>query len=231
MTVCRGCGVQLDDGIEICPLCGTPAAGPLGDADTLRPAMRQPKVRKKQLLRQILWQITAVLLSSGIIATLAINLAIQGVVSWSVYPVSICLIVLAYTTLLALWRTTLVFQMLAGWLISAALLAAIDAYIAPGWPLKLALPLLSAVNIIGLTIILTARLSAVKGLNILAVTFAGFAALGVMTEGIISFYLDDTIIIQWSIIVAACLLPVTVAILFIYFRTKNNRDLQKIFHT
>lgn len=231
MTVCRRCGVQLDDGMAVCPLCGTPAAGPWGHADIVRPAKRKPKTRKKNLLRQILWQITAVLLLSGIVATLAINLAIQGVVSWSVYPVFICLTVLVYASLLALWRTKLAFQLLAGWLVSAVVLVVTDVYISADWPLKLALPLLSAVNVVVLGIVFMIRLLTGKGLNLLAVILGGVAFLCLMTEGIISVYLNNAITIQWSVIVAACLLPVTVAILFMYFKTKNNRDIQKIFHT
>jgi hypothetical protein len=68
-------------------------------------------------------------------------------------------------------------------------------------------------------------------LNIIAIIFVAIALLCLFIEGIISFYFSASIKLQWSVIVSACLLPVTAAMTFMYFRTRNNIDIQKIFHT
>jgi hypothetical protein len=233
MAICKGCGVQLDDDMKVCPLCETPAVStgmhktvslPVDDEKTT-------KGEKKNVLQQILWQITAVLLLSAIVATLIIDLSIHGRITWSIYPISICLMVFSYASLIALWRTKMFFQLLAGWIISAMVLVVIHWNIQDEWPLKLALPLLSAVNVLGLLLnFILIRLNA-KGLNVLAIFFVFIAILCLLIEGITSFYFKESVNLQWSIIVAACLLPVTTAILFMYFRTRNNAELQKIFHT
>jgi len=70
-----------------------------------------------------------------------------------------------------------------------------------------------------------------KGLNVLAIVFVAIAILGLMIESFISWYVARSVTLGWSVIVAACLLPVTAAILFMYFKTRNNPELQKIFHT
>ena len=149
----------------------------------------------------------------------------------SIYPISICLMVFSYASLIALWRTKIFFQLLGGWIISVLILFIVHRNIEQEWPLKLALPLLSAVNVIGMLLNFILVRVNVKGLNVLAIFFVFIAVLCLFTEGIISFYFTNSITLQWSIIVAACLLPVTAAILFMYFRTRNNAALQKIFHT
>lgn len=233
MNICKECGVELDNDMMLCPLCETPIVGAGTRKDVILQISKKepPQVRKKNVLQLILWQITAVLLLSGIAATLIINLSIQGSITWSIYPISICLIVFSYASLIVLWRTTIFFQVLAAWFISTLVLVMVNGSIETDWPLLVALPILSAVNIIGLIFIFIVMNLRAKGLNVLSLIFVAIAILCLIIDGIISFYFFNVIELQWSVIVAACLLPVTAAILFMYFRTKNNTDFQKIFHT
>ena len=226
MTICNECKVELEDDMDVCPLCDTPVTGKgIGKKVVLRPTYEQitSNSRSKNLLQQILWQITAVLLLSGIVATLVINITIQGGITWSVYPISICLIALSYASLVALWRTRLFWRILGGWIISALILVIIDRNMDASWPLKLALPLLSALNVTGLILIFILKRFKAKGLNGLAIIFVFIALLCLLIEATISIYFARSPALKWSIIVAACLLPVTAALLFMYFRTKNNR--------
>ena len=233
MTICKECGVELDSDMEVCPLCETPVRSGVMHKHLTPPIYAEETVEggKKNVLHQILWQITAVLLLSGIVATLIINLSTHGRITWSIYPISICLMVFSYASLIALWRTRVFFQLLGGYLISVFVLFIIHWNFDEQWPLKLALPLLSAVNVVGLLLnFILLRLKS-KGLNVLAIFFVFIAILCLLIEGTVSFYFKKTVDLQWSIIVGACLLPVTAAILFMYFRTRNNAELQKIFHT
>ncbi len=232
MTICKQCGVELEDEMSLCPLCETPVNDSTSKDVILQISKKEiPEVRKKDVLQLILWQITAVLLLSGIVATVIINLSIQGSITWSIYPISICLIVFSYASLIVLLRTRVFFQVLAAWVVSALVLVVVHWSIEADWPLLIALPILSAITLIGLLMIfLLTRLKA-KGLNILAVFFVCIAGLCLIIDGILSFYFNKVVELQWSVIVAACLIPVTAAILFMYFRTKNNTDFQKIFHT
>ena len=233
MNICKACGVELDDDIVMCPLCETPVSGAGRSKDVILQINKKEIAQdtKKNVLQLILWQITAVLLLSGIAATLIINLSIQGNITWSIYPISICLIVFSYASLMVLWRTTIFFQVLAAWIISTLVLVMVNGSIERDWPLLIALPILCAVNIIGLLIYFIIMNLKSKGLNVLSLVFVSIAVLCLIIDGIISFYFKKVIELQWSVIVAACLLPVTAAILFMYFRTKNNTDFQKIFHT
>jgi len=230
MNICKQCGVELEDDMKSCPLCDAQ----LSSGEVLLSNIQDQLPRegtKKHLMQRILWQITVVLLMSGVVATLLINMSLVGRITWSIYPISICLIILAYVSLLAMWRTAIIFQLLAGWLISALILLLVNWYSQEDWPILLGLPVLCAINIIGIVLyILLIRLKT-KGLNVLALIFVSLAVSSLAIEAIISMYFNGKIALGWSVIVSACLLPVTATLLFMYFRTRNNPDLQKIFHT
>lgn len=230
MKICKECGVELDDDMNSCPLCYASVSNGEVTRSDIKDLLH-PDGAKKHLMQRILWQITVVLLLSAIVATLIINLSIVGSITWSIYPISICLMILAYASLMALWRTTFILKLLGGWFISALLLVVVNLYSQGNWPLLLALPIVSAITIIGIVLYFLLVGLRTKGLNVLALIFVSLAVASLSIEAILSSYLNGKIALGWSVIVAACLLPVTAAIVFMYFRTKNNSDLQKIFHT
>jgi hypothetical protein len=231
MVVCKQCGVELESGMQVCPLCETPVIdGRKIKEKSVKESFDDQRV-KPRLLKHILWQIACVLLLSGILATLIINLSTVGQVTWSMYPVTICLIVLSYASLIALWNAKLIIQIITGWIASSAVLVVVQLYTAEDWPLNLALPIVSAVNMVSMLLILILSTIKVKGLNILAVVFIGVAIVCLIIEGILSLYFQNQMQFRWSAVVSACLLPVIAAIVFMYLRTRNNSDLKKIFHT
>ena len=233
MIICKKCGVELDNDMQICPLCETSVSDDGRASFTLKRIneREQPDTNKKYLLSRILWQIAAILLLSGIAATLVIDVAIQRTITWSVYPISICLMLLSYVSLMSLWRTRIAYQLAGGWILSSIVLIIINVLIDGDWPLMLAFPILCAVNIMAFTLIFILTALTTRGLNVFALVILGIAILCLAIEGIISSYFENMIRLQWSAIVSACLLPVAATVLFMYFRTRNNNDLKKIFHT
>lgn len=236
MATCKKCFVEFDDEMKHCPLCGTPtgenvSGGSSRDYPKMAKTVRlEPEER--HLVRRILWQIIAILLFSGIIATLVIDLSINRKITWSIYPVSICMIVFSYASLLAFWQTKMIYQLLAAWVLSTALLLLINNFsLTAQWTIYIGIPILIATNVISIILIGVFTSAKQKGLNLLAYTFVAIAALCITIEGIISQYFAGEIVLRWSIIVAACLLPVTAALIFMFHRTRNNSTLQKIFHT
>jgi len=236
--ICKNCLVELDDDMKRCPLCGTPVSGagvPEEHTDhdrVVTPGLSYLEDAEKHVLQRILWQVTATLLVSGIVATIIIDRARHDTITWSLYPVTICLMVLSYASLFAFWQTKAIFRILAGWLLSTVFLIAINQYTAPSdWPVGLGIPLVFAVNFIALALLAVFHLTKRKGLNLLAYTFVAVAVLCISINGIISRYFTGVIYLGWSIIVAACILPVAAALIFVFFRTWNNPRLQKIFHT
>lgn len=234
MRVCRTCGVELEDDMANCPLCNRSMDLDHGVGD-MRIAESRPKERMpaedRNLLQNVLWQITTVLLISGIISTVIIDLSYKGAITWSIYPLSICLIVLSYASVMALSHNKFLTRIIVGWLISSGILFVVHLAIPDEWPVQIAFPILSTVNVLALALRFIIKRFKVKGMNVVAASFLAIALFCMITEAVISTYLNETMRFQWSIVVAACLLPVTAAILFMYFRTRKNIDLQKLFHT
>jgi hypothetical protein len=217
-----------------CPLCGTSVKETGNVVIQPKKFSNTTKIpsSEQRVLQRILWQVASILLVSGIIATLIIDLAIHKTISWSVYPVIICLITLAYVSLLVWWRTQLAYQLLGGCIIALLFLFVLNLILPESdWATKIAMPILVAITFFALLLILTIRLAKTKGLNVLAYTCVAMAMLCLSIDGILSFYFNNSIRLQWSVIVSACLLPVTASLLFMHIRKKTNADFQKIFHT
>lgn len=234
-NICKNCLVELEAGMKHCPLCGravneneTPARPASAAAD----ARSVTRDGERYLLQRILWQLTTTLLLSGIVATIITDVTKHDRITWSLYPVAICLILLSYSSFFAFWRSQMVYRIVAGWLLSTFLLLAISRLSeAAGWAVELGLPLLWALNFVGLALLTVFRVTKRKGLNLLAYSFVAIAVLCISVEAIISTYVTGEIDLGWSIIVAACLFPVSAALIFMFFRTWNDPRLQKIFHT
>ncbi|HLT72870.1 MAG TPA: hypothetical protein VKZ75_09475 [Cyclobacteriaceae bacterium] len=230
MILCKQCGVELDEQMQVCPLCDTSVEDGRTVARKFEATRDEDLNAKPALLKHVLWQIACVLLLSGIVATLIIDISRVGQVTWSIYPVTICMILFTYFALMALWRAKLFVQLLAGWIISGVLLVGVAVFTGDGWPTRVALPIVCAVTAVAILLKSILSILRTKGLNVLAIVFAAIAILGLLIESILSLYARDRIILDWSVIVSACLLPVTAAVIFIHVRAKNNKDLQKIFH-
>jgi hypothetical protein len=236
MIICRTCGVELDEDMGKCPLCNRLTVNTLDKPNmqiendaSVGPIKSQ--IHDKNLMQHVLWQIASVLLISGIISTVIIDLSFNGRITWSIYPLSICLILLSYSSVMAWSEYKFRSKLIASSLVSAIILVLLHLTLNAEWLLQLALPILFAVNIIGLLLSYFIKLVKVKGTNIMAIAFVAIAVLCIVTEGLISRYVNGVVRIQWSVVVAASLLPVTAAIIFMYFRARNNLDIQKLFHT
>ncbi|MDQ4141296.1 MAG: hypothetical protein M3142_12335, partial [Bacteroidota bacterium] len=109
MVICKNCGVALDDEMLNCPLCGSPVHSQatnssekwesgLVEGTFFSPySSQKSKVRR----RKITWEVVSIVLLSIGIATSTINWLINKQISWSEYPVSVCLIVFSYISVFA----------------------------------------------------------------------------------------------------------------------------------
>lgn len=234
--ICKVCEVELEDDMELCPLCGTPVGSGRPELEPSRASSNLEitgvlKPREKTLLQRIVWQVTSTVLLSAIISTLIIDLIVHKLVTWSIFPVSISLVIFSYISVFAFWHAKKIYQILAGLFISSILFVVLHLLLThSNWPLQLGLPILGAVNFIAIALIASINKARHRGLNVIAYSCVAMGVLCVSIELILSFYTGN-IALRWSVIVSACLLPVTVALLFMHHRIKRNPDLEKLFHT
>lgn len=220
--------------MESCPLCGQLVGGASDKSNkflaygqqSLQHARRMTAPQKK-----ITWEIISLILLSAVVATFIVNFIINKKITWSEYPAAISLVIFSYISLFAFWRQRTLIQMLAGLLLSSASIIVID--IATGgisWALNLGLPMLLALNLVIAVLITIVQSSKYKGINLLAWAFLGAAILCICIEGILSYYETRSLRLNWSIITGGCIIPVVLVLIFVHFRLKKGRNLERTFH-
>lgn len=230
---CKNCGIELEDAMLTCPLCGEA----VGDNTPAKPTPGYGKqvfagyTKMSKPQKKLTWEIVSLILLSAAIATFVVDFILNRRITWSEYPVAICLAIFCYISLFAFWDRSVIIEMGGGLLLSSFCLLILD-LLTNGiqWSVKLGMPLLLAANLVIAALITMIRKSKYKGINLVAYIFLGAILLCIFTEGAISFFKTGLFRVQWSVIVAACAIPVIIVLLFVHFRLKKGRSLKKTFH-
>jgi hypothetical protein len=231
MRICSKCAVEVEEGLERCPLCGTPLHEGLPGLPPEAKEGIEPEVSESSV-RRWLWEVISLLALTAAAILLAIDLASGFDVTWSLYPLSaIAFLWICATSVIALAKRPLA--------LIAALAAAVVAFLlvlelitrGRPWFLPLALPL------VGMAIVMSAgtwvivsrlRLSLLPALAV-AVLGCGLAAIG--TEYFLNRYLQPSTVVSWSLVVLACAISLFLALLLIHKRLKERHsDIRRFFH-
>ena len=231
MTLCINCGVELDDGLKICPLCGK---DPVNKGEEEHISNNYPsgiiQLQRKENKRY-LWELSGIIAFSGIAVCTILDLLISKGLKWSLFSdVSITAAWVILTLYQFAYKRTLtivIFLMLTV-LVSVFL---ID-LIATGreWFFPVGLPVTIAAFISAGTVIILYRIIHLKGLNIIASAFIVLSGYCIITEMIFDKYLRGFMDLQWSLIVAVSILPVALVFFFYHYRLKKGNRLDSFFH-
>ena len=234
---CQSCGVELEDDMQLCPLCGQPAVGDRSDnkvQDISTMKWRDSSFVPKQMSqpqKKLTWEIVSLILLSGAIATFGVDFIINARITWSEYPAAICLAIFCYVSLFAFSRQTLSIKVAGGLLLSSVSLVILDLLTGGArWSTGLGIPLLFICNVVVLLFITIIRRSKYKGINLIAYAFLCASFICISIEGVVSVFKNEELRLHWSIIVASCVIPVVIVLLFMHFRLKKGRSLEKTFH-
>lgn len=233
---CKNCGVELEDTMLNCPLCGEPVDDNYSGSKvqnsnfiSKQPLFGQAKMSKPQ--KKFTWEIVSVILLSGAIASFIVDFFINKGVTWSEYTVAIGLTIFSYVSLFAFWEQRTIVEIIGGFVVSSFFLFLLDALTKGiSWSIQLAIPLLFAANFILIALIAIIRRSKFKGVNLIAFSFIAAALLCICTDAILSYSKNHFFHLRWSIIVSACIIPVTVILFFVHYRLKKGRNLKRAFH-
>ncbi|QEC51429.1 hypothetical protein EDD80_10162 [Anseongella ginsenosidimutans] len=236
MAICKNCGVELEEVMLSCPLCGEPVAGS-GESGTSRqttpagePAF-QPRAEMSQPQKKFTWEIISIILLSGLIATFIVDFVINQTITWSEYPVAISLTIFAYISLFAFWQQPTLLQIAGSLALSIVFLLLLDLLTnGISWSVGLGIPLLLAANLVAAGLIGVIYRSKYKGINLLAWGFLGAAFLCLCIEGILVRFMTGTFRFGWSLIVCGSVIPVALVLFFVHLRLKKGRSLEKTFH-
>ncbi|MGC9374264.1 MAG: DUF6320 domain-containing protein [Bacteroidales bacterium] len=238
MDYCKNCGVELEENMEYCPLCGqntneeTPPSKKIIYKKPERKKVypRFDRLTKEQRLKFI-WELSGIILVSAIIITFFIDFIINRSITWSRYSITASLVVLVNTTLFTFLRQRQFFSLILSFLSTALLLVLFDLYSQnTGWGIQLGIPLLFSFYVWIFLIAIITKYNKHHGLNILAYYFlaTGFFTIGI--DGILSFYQTHVFHLQWSIIVIVCFIPISGILLYIHYRLKKEIYFKRFFH-
>jgi ABC-type transport system involved in cytochrome c biogenesis permease subunit len=231
MTLCVNCGVELDDGLKICPLCGK---DPENKEEQEHISSNYPsgiiQLQKKET-RRYLWELSGIIAFSGIAACTILDLLTGKGLNWSLFSdVSITAAWVILTLYLFTYKNALAIVTLQMLTILTALFF-ID-LIATGreWFFLVGLP----VTVVGFfaagTVIFLYRAVHLKGLNIIASAIIALSGYCIITEIIFDKYRNGFVDLQWSLIVAVSVLPVALLFFFYHYRMKKGNRLDSFFH-
>jgi uncharacterized membrane protein len=231
MRTCSTCAVEVEEGVERCPLCGTPL-----DERVPRPLAQgkeaiEPEVSESSA-RRWLWEVITLLALTAAAILIAIDLASGFDVTWSLYPLSaIAFLWICATSAIALAKRPLA--------LIAALAAATAAFLfalelitgGRSWFFPLALPLVLlaiAVSAGAWAVVNRLRLPLLPALAV-AVLSCGLTAIG--AEYILNRYLRPGTVVSWSLVVLACAISLFLALLLVHRRLKERHsDIRRFFH-
>lgn len=240
MKTCANCGVALEDNMNFCPLCGAPVMEDHTEGDEyirLRKQMqdeKQPSAFDKLSglqKRKLFWEISGIILVSGILVTLIIDLVDGNGLLWSKYPVTACVVLFINITLLSFMINQTLLVLLGSFVSTSALLILFDLFEGNfGWGIKLGIPILFVAYLIIYGLISLIRKSREKEINLITYSLIASGLMCICIEGMISIYNENILKLHWSLIVIICVLPVAAILLYLQYRLKRGMDLKRFFH-
>lgn len=231
MKICSNCGVELEESLNQCPLCGK---DPEDKGDRKAETMNYPSdiihLHKRESKMRI-WELTGIIAFSGIAVCTIVDLVIGKGIKWSLF---------ADVSIISAWSflTFILLQFRKPWVLISGLSATVlfmllmfDLFSGKSnWFIPVGLPVtLAAVFFTCLSVVLF-KFARFKGFNILAIIFLSIAGFCIITEMILDNYVRGSVDIRWSLIAAVSILPIALVLLFVHYRMKKGNQLDSFFH-
>jgi Family of unknown function (DUF6320)/zinc-ribbon domain len=233
MSYCTNCGVELDEDMIFCPLCGS-VLGKAVITETIEPSELYPSdiilIHKKETRRH-LWELSGIISFSGIVVCTIVDLVIHKKLSWSLFAdTSILATWICLTLILLAFRKY--FLIIPGLLITIlTMLFLFDIFFPPvNWFFELGLPITAAFFISVSIVVLLWKAANFRGFNILAIAFLVLSGFCIVCEVFIDKFLSGKVDISWSAIVAVSVFPIALVLLFVHYRMKKGKHLDSYFH-
>src|SRR5664279_1090322 len=233
MSYCTNCGVELDDDMISCPLCGLTIGKEKVD-NTGKQSEYYPSdiiLLHKKETRTHIWELSGIIAFSGIAVCTIVDFVIHKSLTWSLYADTsilaswICLTLI----LLAFRKYLLIFP---GFLLTVLTMLFLFNLFSPpvNWFYGMGLPITMALFIAVIIIILLWKVANFRGFNILAIAFLVLSGFCIVSEVFIDKYVSGRVDIRWSAIVAVSIFPIALMLLFVHYRMKKGKRLDSYFH-
>lgn len=220
-------------------MCGLPAgaepelphlarADKVTDRDKIIRDFDRLTVRQKRML---FWEISGIILLSGIVVSLIINFIVIRNITWARYNVTASLVLFANISVLTFWRNR-PFLLFAGSLAAnSAFLFLLDIMSSNiGWGEEIGIPILVSLYLLLGGVVWLIGISRYLGFNILAVLFSALGLFLICIEAIVSHYFLNAIHLSWSVIAAVSMIVISALMLYVHYKLKMGIELKRFFH-
>ncbi len=226
MAICNNCGVDLGEGNENCPLCKPT------EHRTVRIVSPADLFNISKIVKtRTLYETTMLLLVSGVIVTIAIDLVFVKGISWSLLTTTSIGYLISLVSCIYFLRRKLSLMIVAT--LAATLLFLWLTDLLTGnhrWFGTLAAPLVISGALLTTAVIFLNSLSKYRGLNLLSTILIAMAVHAVIIEYLTDKLLTSEFNPQWSVVTAASLTIIAMIFLFVHYRLKRGRSLGRFFH-
>jgi hypothetical protein len=233
MSYCINCGVELEENLSSCPLCGF-VVGKANTTEIIDKSEHYPSeiilLHKKETRRHI-WELSGIITFSGIVVCTIVDLVIHKNLTWSLYAdTSILALWISLTLILLAFRRYLL--IVPGLLVTVLIMLFLFNLFSPpvNWFYGIAIPVTIALFVSVTIISLLWQVAHFRGFNILAIAFLVLSGFCIVSEVFIDKYISDKVDIRWSAIVAVSILPIALVLLFVHYRMKKGKRLDSYFH-
>jgi hypothetical protein len=240
MKNCKNCGVELEENMNFCPLCGEPVAY---KTHKNKAYLQFQKTKQEEKIlsdfnelthhqrQKLFWELSGIILISGMIITFIIDLIINQSVTWSKYSMSVCLVLFINVTLIVFLQKK-IYVLLSGSFVSVSILLILFDLFSQntGWGIKIGIPMILCFYFVVFGLIKIVRRSRRVGINLIAYFLVTSAIFCLCIDGVISLQRNNRLNLQWSVIVLASVLPVAAILLYIHYRLKKGTNLKRFFH-
>jgi hypothetical protein len=230
MAYCKNCGVELEPTMDICPLCKLPVGTILPEGSIFdgrkKPVVVPYGIEKMtgRQKRKLAWEIISIILLSAVVGLVIINFSINKRISWSQYPILICLILFFHVTAYTLFKRNMFLRAIGSFLASAISLYILGILTSTQEVvLKIELPILFSADLALLLMMVIVKSVRQKGVNLIASGFILAGLLCVAIEMVLSLYFQDSFNLFWSAIAGGCSVLIAVVLFFVHFRLKKVR--------
>ena len=237
MPYCSRCGVEVDVGVEKCPLCfmqiqkdpdkpiKEPVTKKYPDEPVEQPTKRVLTPREKQI-RAL--EIISVSLMIPLLIVTFTDLIIAETISWARFPMTVLVLVWLLCTfpLIFAKRPVIVTIGIAISLIGFLVLVDYFDNWNIDWFYQLALPIIALVLILSVGVVIASFKVKQKGMNIAAFILFAIGALNLVLEIIITWETQSKVKVSWSLFVLVSTYIVGGFLMYLHYRFTKDTDLK-----
>lgn len=231
MVICINCGVELDESLMRCPLCGKDPRSVKEQDDQLSQSISESVQYPGKENKKYLWELSGIITFSGIVICTIVDLLTVKGLSWSL---------ISDTALLGIWTILTLFHLVhrrplilsSGILLTILIALFLINLFTPGisWFFPLAFPVTISLSIATAIIIILYKAAHFKGLNIIAAGFLVLSGFCIITEIILDKFHTGSTELRWSLITGVSALPFALVLFFYHYRLKKGKQLDSFFH-